>query len=229
MNYPAHRSCRHSHHRITCEHQIELEVFPPAAEVYFADERYADAALSQARFDAVVFNAPTASVHWSVSAIGGGPGLGTIDQTGLYKAPPKGVLASGLTEVITAVSADNPDRKAFAFVSLIGKGPEPPPEKQILLSPKRCFLYYPLGHDNGHIDESNTRQVFRAIVGNTDDGIDWLVNGASVASGSRLYCYAVSGSGATKTVAITARLIHDHSVYDEALVVVGNYTWPGLH
>jgi len=229
MHHPAHARRRHFHHRIACEHQIELEVFPPSAEVYFADERHADAALSQTRFDAVVLNGPTAGVHWSVTAVGGGPGAGSIDQTGLYASPPKGGLLSGTTDVIVATAADNPERKAFGFVTLIGKGPQPPPVKQVLLSPKRCFLYYPEGSDNRHIDESNTRQVFRAIVGNSDDTVDWLVNGAQVASGARLYCYQVSGSGPTKTVAITARLTSEHAVRDEALIIVGNYYWPGLH
>jgi hypothetical protein len=229
MHHRIHCHCGVIHHCIMCEHQVELEIFPASAEVYFADERYADAAPSQARFDAVVLNAPTAGVQWSVAAVSGGPGAGSIDQAGLYTAPPKGVLSSGLTDVIIAAAADNPDRRAFGFVTLIGKGPEPPPKKRILLTPKRCFLYYPQGHDNAHIDESNTRQVFRAIVNDSDSGVEWLVNGASVATGPKLYCYAVSGSGSAKTVAVTARLTSEPSILDEALVVVGNYVWPGLH
>jgi hypothetical protein len=257
MHHRTNHCCGHFLHRITCEHQIEIEIFPASAEVYFADERYADPAMIQARFDVVVYNAPTAGVHWSVAAINGGPGAGSIDQTGLYTAPPKGALPSASTDVIIAEAADNPDRKAFAFVSLIGKGPEPPPTKQVLLSPKRCFLYDPIGNESGYIDESNTLQVFRAIVSNSDDGIDWLVNGAPAVPGPlcrTLYCYdpmtaqppppipqptslpssstwppSSQTSPLTTQVLITARLSHDHSVYDDALVVIGNYFWQGLY
>lgn len=226
MNHPVRHCCRHFHHHIICEHQIEIEVFPASAEVYFSDEQYADAALSQFRFDAIVYNASSAAVQWSTTAIGGGPGTGSIDQSGLYTAPPMGSLTSGLTEIIIAAAADNPDRKAFAFVTLIGKGPEPPLKKQILITPKRCFLYYPVGYDNAFIDESNTQQVFRAIVSNSDDTVVWFADSVQMSSGSRLYCYPVTGSGGFRQVMITAELAHDTSVSDDALVIIGNYTRP---
>jgi hypothetical protein len=217
------------HRRIVCEHRIEVEVYPASAEVYFADERFADPALSQVRFHAAVINAPSAGVVWTVRSIGGGAAVGHIDATGLYTASNKSGISSGTTEIVQAASADDPTRTATAFVTLVGDGPEDPPVKRILLSPHRSSLYRPTGFDNQYIDPGNKIQVFRAIVEHSDDEVEWLVDGTVKFSGSHLFCYSAPDGGGSSTVRITARLKGDHDVSDESIISIGNYIWPGLH
>lgn len=222
------------HHHIVCEHQIEIEVWPANAEIYFQDERYADPANTQVRFDAVVYNAPTSRVLWQVTGPHGGPGAGSIDDTGLYKAPPKDSIPHGHTDLIVATSADNPLRRAFAQVVLIGRGPEPKPLPKLEISPKQIYLYYRQGdHSKGHynefIDESNTKQLFRAAIyhsGLTE--VEWFVDGLSKKVGDAWYLYEASGSGPSKTVHIKAQLTGDTTVRDESEVILINYSWPGI-
>ena len=76
------------HHRVVCRHQIEIEVRPPRAEVHFADDWTANPAGTQTRFEATVYNSNQGYL-WEVRALDGSPGQGTIDISGLYRAPPK--------------------------------------------------------------------------------------------------------------------------------------------
>lgn len=222
------------HHHIICEHQIEIEVWPACAEVYFQDEAHCNPANTQVRFDAIVYNAPSSAVLWKVCNLDGGPGKGTIDKSGLYTAPPKDGkdgLLNGDTEIIVAAAADDPFRQARAFVTLIGRGPEPPPSPSIMVLPKRVNLYYRTGENNDYIDESNTRQVFRALVANSESSIDWQVNHTTVVSAdpSYLFCYIpAANSGSDAVVTITAMLSSQNAVKDEARVVLVNYKWPGI-
>ena len=225
-----HRRMCH-HHHIICEHQIEIEVWPACAEVYFQDEAHCDPANTQVRFDAIVHNAPSCAVLWKVCSLGGGPGMGSIDASGLYTAPPKGDLLNGDTEIIVATAADDPFRQARAFVTLIGRGPEPPPPPSIMVLPKRANVYYRTGENNDYIDKSNTRQVFRALVANSDSSVDWQVNHTTVlaADPSHLFCYTpTANSGSDTVVTITAMLSSQNAVKDEAKVVLVNYKWPGI-
>jgi len=221
----------HVTHHIVCRHRIEVEVWPTATEVYFKDERYADPVNTQARFDAVVFNGATAKVNWEVQDLAGNPGAGSIDPSGLYVAPPKGSLPHGLTEVISATSAEDPLRKAFAWVTLIGRGPAPVPEPRIEIWPKQAYLYYPQGHDNGYIDASNKMQLFRAAFRNGPSSqIEWLVDNTvqAAAGNAPWFLYQVTGSGPTRVVAVAARIKNQPSIRDDARVVQINYSWPGL-
>ena len=90
-----HRRGRHRgvvtdvYHHIVCRHQVEIEVWPPRAEVHFRDDWTANVATTQVRFEAQVYNS-TQGYVWDVRDINGGPGQGTIDASGLYRAPPKG-------------------------------------------------------------------------------------------------------------------------------------------
>jgi hypothetical protein len=222
------------HHHIICEHQIEIEVWPAFAEVYFQDEAHCNPANTQVSFDAIVYNAPRSAVLWKVCDLEGGPGMGSIDASGVYTAPPKGALLNGATEVVVAAAADDPFREARAFVTLIGRGPEPPPPPSIMVLPKRTNLYYRAGENDDYIDRSNTEQVFRALVANSDSSIDWQVDHVTVLSGdmSYLFCYTPPSpaldSGDDTVVTITAMLSSQNSVKDEAKVVLVNYNWPGI-
>jgi len=221
-------------HNIVCQHQIEIAVWPSEAEVYFRDERYVDPINTQMRFDAVVYNAPTSNAHWVVRNISGGPGVGSIDPTGLYTAPPKGFLPNGLTDIIIATATDDPLRKAFAKVTLIGVGPEPPLEPKIEVFPQQVHLYYPSGYHNSYIDSSNTMQMFQTIIRNSPSTeVEWYRDtgsGYSLAGGpDPWYLYKVGGSGTNGTVVkIKAELKNSPGVKDEARVIQINYSWPGI-
>jgi hypothetical protein len=217
---------------VTCCPQIEVEVWPAQAEVTFRDDRAVNPINTQVRFEAAVYNGCCAGVRWEVLAPSGLPGAGTIDVTGRYLAPAKGLLPSGTTDLVVATSIENPLRKAFAWVTLVGVGPAAVPEPLIAIRPKSVYLYYPqnaAGADrNEFIDASNTMQMFRASVRNTSAPIEWLVNGAVTANPgpADLFLYRVNGSGVTSVVVVGARLSGQPGVIDEAKVVQINYRWP---
>ena len=215
MRPPAGPGCRVDViHHITCRHQVEVEVSPPRAELYFGDERWTDPLDTQIRFEATVFNSGR-GVRWQVYDAAGGPGAGTIDATGLYQAPAKGGLKSGHTEVIVATSVEDPLRKAYAWVTLIGVGPLKAPDPRI--------------NDNAYIDDSNKIQLFQATIWNSAiQTVSWQVfSGAGAIDANGLY--RAPNFGADHQLAIIRAYIDSTTVYDEARVVLLNYVWPGLH
>jgi hypothetical protein len=210
---------------------MEVEVWPAQAEVYFRDERYVDPINTQVRFDAAVYNGSTSQVHWDVQSLSGNPGAGSIDPTGLYIAPTKSLFPYSVTDIVIATSVEDPLRKAVAFVTVIGNGPTPAPQPRIEIAPKQVYLYYPQGYDNAYIDPSNTMQLFRAFPLDTvSASVQWLVAGVvqGGAGPDPWFLYQVTGSGSTKMTTITARLLGDVGVQDEARVIHINYSWPGL-
>lgn len=224
-------SAVHVWHEMLCEHQIEVEVWPENAELYFQDERFVDPVNTQVRFDAVVYNGSTSKVTWTVQDLAGNSGAGSIDPAGLYVAPPKGSLPHGLTDVVVATPVENPLRKAFAFVTLIGRGPEPVSQPSVEIFPKRIDLYYPQGHDNSYIDASNTMQMFRAFIrDSSSQTVEWLVDHAVQpgAGPDPWFLYQVTGSGSLTIRTVTVRLQSHPTVQDEAKVIQMNYDWPGL-
>ena len=48
--------------------------------------------------------------------------MAPFDPTGLYRAPDKGTLPTGTTDVVVATARADPLRKAFAWVTLVGLG-----------------------------------------------------------------------------------------------------------
>jgi hypothetical protein len=218
-------------HWMVCQHQVEIEVWPASAEVYFHDERYADPVNTQVRFDAAVYNAPNCEVKWEVRALDGSPGQGQVDSTGLYTAPDKDGLNSGLTQIVVATAVADPKRQAFAYVTLVGRGPEPPPVATVLILPQRVNLYYRLGGDSAWIDDSNKVQVFRAVVQNSPSNLNWFVGASAVPEaehGPLFYFSPAAASGSDTFIPIRAQLATDATVKSEAKVVLVNYTWPGI-
>lgn len=222
------------HHHVVCQHQVEIEVWPAVTEVYFQDERYSDPVNTQVRFDAIVYNAPTNRVAWQVTDINGGTGFGTIDATGLYKAPPKSDIPHGHTDIIVATAVDDPFRKAYARVVLIGRGPEPEPKAKLEIFPKQVYLYYPenynAGDHNEYIDKSNTMQLYRATILNTTlTEVEWSVApvGAGTIDTTGLYKAPLNGSESSKVVKIIANL-KSTTIKDEAEAILINYSWPGI-
>lgn len=202
---------------------------PPRVELTFGDERAANPASSRARFEATVLNACSTDVRWEVLDPGGGPGAGSIDSTGLYTAPDFSAGLDGHTDVVVATLVEDPLRKAFAWVTLVGRGPWPVPVPTIQVTPKLANLYYPSGHDNEYIDPSNTWQLFRARIRDSDETqVDWRVDGVLQSGHADTFLYRVTGSGGTKAVTIEAR-IHGETAADTARVRQINYDWPGLH
>jgi len=222
-------------HHVACRHRLEIEIWPPRVEVTFRDDMGVNPVNAQARFEATLYNSATGRVTWEVQSLAGGPGAGTIDASGRYLAPDKGALPSGVTDVVVATAVEDPLRKAYASVTLVGKRPAPTPQPRIEVSPKRVFLYYPesqaANHQNELIDDSNKMQLFRAYLFYVDAGseVQWFVGADEVVPSplpSTLYRYDVTGSGDTREVVITARIRARPTVKDEAKVVLVNYTWP---
>jgi hypothetical protein len=207
-------------------------VWPSQAEVWFRDDRAVNPVNTQIRFEAAVYNGRSEGVRWQVLNPSGLAGAGAIDETGLYLAPVKGALQSGHTDVVVATSIENPLRKAFAWVTLLGVGPAAQPIAEIAVRPRSVYLYYPqngaAGDRNEFIDVSNTMQMFRASLRNSSAAVEWLVNGVVTANPgpSNSFLYRVTGSGGTAVVVIGARLAGQPAVIDEAKVVQINYRWP---
>jgi hypothetical protein len=212
---------------VICQHRVEVEVWPAAAEVTFRDERFAQPLEAQVRFSAFVYNAPSNRVTWQVLDLNGSPGAGTIDAAGLYLAPDKGSLPFGLTDIVVATSADDHFRKAFARVAIVGPGPKPKPAARVEVYPHRTYLYYPTGHNNNYIDASNTMQLFRAMVYHADAAlVEWSISGAPVHTGPE---YLFTSSGWPSNVRIDATLPATTPLAaDWATVTLLNYTWPGI-
>ncbi|HET6183638.1 MAG TPA: hypothetical protein VFA03_08590 [Acetobacteraceae bacterium] len=218
-------------HHIVCRHRVEVEVCPPRAELYFHDERWIDPIDTQLRFEAIVYNSDR-GVTWQVLAPDGGPGQGTIDATGLYQAPDKGGLASGTTDVVVATARGDPLRKAFAWVTLVGRGPLPAPVPRLEIWPKVATLYYQQGADNSYIDDRNKLRVFRAFPRHAaGSAVNWSVTGGAinvVGPDSTFATYVAPLSGGDAEQTVTATLASDPSVVDHAKIILLNYNWPGL-
>jgi hypothetical protein len=212
------------YHRITSRHQVEIEVQPPRAQVHFADGSTANPADTQTRFEAIVYNSDQ-GYFWEVRDLAGNPGMGTIDASGLYRAPAKGLLANGTTEIIVATSREDRMRRAYAWVTLVGDGPA---RATVEIRPKHATLYYGQGFNNNFMDDSNKMRQFDATVRNGAGGIEWLVNNAPPSATGPWFLYQTPNNGGTATVTIRARLQADHSIFDEAKVQLLNYSWPGL-
>lgn len=227
----AHRfPARHTvdvYHRVVCRHQVEIEVWPPRAEVHFADDWTANPVGTQTRFEATVYNSNQGYL-WEVRAPDGSPGQGTIDVSGLYRAPPKGALQSGATEIIVATAREDRLRKAFAWVTLVGLGPEPVTAPTIDISPKRLNLYYQQGFNNNYIDDSNKMRRFSATVHNATGVIQWQVVGTMLGGTGPTFLYHTPNAGGANTVRIQAWLQAQPSILDEAHIEQLNYVWPGL-
>lgn len=224
--------CHHCvvHHHVVCRHQTEIEVYPPSADVYFADERYIDTINTQVRFYASVYNTPSSGVTWKVINTNGGPGLGSIDPTGLYTAPPKGLVASGRTDIVVATAKYDPTRYAIAKVTLLGQGPEPLPQATLELFPKLSHVYYQNGHGvhNQYIDSSNKNQQFRNIIKHSaSTAITWSVSGLGHIDAAGYYSAPAQGPSPSP-VEIHAQLTHDPSVTATARIILLNYHWPGI-
>lgn len=230
----AQRHSKHLVHNIICQHQIGVEVWPDKAEVYFRDERYSNPVNTQMRFDAVVYNARNNKVTWQVEGLNGMPAAGSIDETGLYQAPIKGGLYHGITERVVVSVVDDPLRSAYALVTLVGEGPAPAPEPRIDLLPSQANLYYKIRHHNAYIDNSNKIQLFKATIrNNSSSQVNWYVNNTLVSGHTPWYLYQAPNEPNAATavptiVKIRAEIAATPLVYDEAIVILDNYSWPGI-
>ncbi|HYM02055.1 MAG TPA: hypothetical protein VET85_03850 [Stellaceae bacterium] len=227
---PPRRTATEIIHHVTLRHQVEIEIRPASIELWFGDERWTDPINTEQRFEATVFNSRLGAT-WEVRDPFGNPGAGTIDSTGLYQAPPKGGLASGTTDLVIATAVEDPLRKAFAWVTLVGKGPLPAPDPRVEVWPKRINLYHQQAGLNGYISASNKMQLFRAAVRHSANAaVEWLVDGTVQAAQPAVvvpwFLYQAPAAGSRQVV--RARLAAQHDVYDEAQVILLDYSWPGL-
>jgi hypothetical protein len=209
------------YHHLECRHQVEIEVSPARAELNFSDEWTANPISTQTRFEAIVYNSSQGHL-WEVRAVDGGPGLGTIDASGVYRSPPKGALPNGFTEIVVATSREDRLRKAYAWVTLVGVGAMPAAVPTIEIWPKRVTLYYRQGADNNYIDDCNKMRQFEATY-----AVEWLVNGALQPSIAQTFLYQAPNNGGTAVVTVRARLQAQPAIFDDAKVLQLNYSWPG--
>ena len=136
------------------------------------------------QFSASVANTSNTAVTWTISPVG----MGTINGTGLYTAPP-GILSPQTVSIIATSQAD-PTASATATVTLM-------PEDAVSVSPSRATL---LGGQT---------QQFGATVGDVINGantaLTWTISpaGAGTISASGLYTAPASVSK-QQTVIVTA-------------------------
>jgi len=215
-------------HHVVARHQVEIEISPPRVELAFRDERFVNPINTQTRFEARVYNSRRGA-SWEVLSPAGGPGAGSIDAQGLYRAPNKGALASPFTDLVVATALEDPLRKAFAWVTVIGIGPEPAPAPVIEIWPKRATLYYAQGDHNAYIDDSNKMQLFEARLSHTTGtAVEWLVDGVLQAGTAPTFLYKMPNLGGTHLATVRARVQAQPGVFDDAKVLQLNYVWPGL-
>jgi hypothetical protein len=214
------------YHHVVWRHRVEIEVWPAHAEINFQDEWTANPIDTQVRFESQVYNS-TQGCLWEVRDINGNPGQGTIDASGLYRAPPKGALASGTTEIVVASAREDPLRKAFAWVTLIGVGPRPVTPPEVTVWPKRVNLYYAQGANNDYIDDCNKRCEFSSTAYDTSAQTEWLVDAVLQGVVGPTFVYGAPNSGGAAMVTVRAQLQGQPAVFDEATVFQRNYNWPG--
>jgi hypothetical protein len=215
-------------HHVVARHQIEIEISPPRVELAFRDERFVNPINTQYRFEARVFNSQLGA-SWQVLDPAGGPGAGAIDSQGLYQAPNKGGLPSPHTDLVVATAVEDPLRKAFAWVTVLGIGPEPAPAPVIEIWPKRATLYYAQGDHNAYFDDSNKMQLFEVRLSHTaGTAVEWLVDGVLQAGTAPTFLYKMPNLGGTHLATVRARVQAQPGVFDDAKVLQLNYVWPGL-
>ena len=215
------------YHRIVCRHQVEIEVRPARVELNFGDEWTANPIETQARFEAVVYNSDRGCI-WEVRDLQGNPGLGAIDASGLYRAPPKNALPSGYTEIVVATAREDGLRKACAWVTLVGVGARPAAAASLEVWPKRVNLYFHQGSNNNYIDSSNKMRQFEATVRDSAAAaIQWAVDGVVQPGTAPTFLYVAPLAGVQHTVTVRASLQAHPAVFDEAKVLLLNYGWPG--
>ncbi len=219
-------------HRWISQHQIEVEVTPARAEINYRDEAYVDPMNTQVRFVATVYNASSSNVRWQVINGSGHAGEGSVDADGLYTAPIKGTRPYAMTDIVVATSMDDPQRRAYALVNLVGFGPEVPPEPRIEVYPRTAQVYYNgniSGAYNHYIDQCNKEQVFRTITSNAgSDLVVWRKGGSVVGSNDPWYQLTSDWSGSGSVILLTAELKDHPGISDTAIVRQTNYYWPGI-
>lgn len=215
-------------HHAVCQHRVEVVVSPARAQLVFQDEADADPINTRIRFEATVLNSDR-GVTWQVVSPMGGPGAGTIDATGLYRTPPFAAHASGVTDIVVATSRADPLRRAYAWLTVVGRGPASAPRARVEIWPRRATIYHKTGNAR-YVDACNKRQVFRAYVTHAaNPDVKWIVGGVPRAGGppdSSWFIFEGDGAEALQDVVIRAELGADPSVSDHALVTVRDYNWP---
>ncbi len=221
-------------HDAVWRHRVEVAVSPPRAELYFHDERWIDPINTQIRFEAAVFNSQRGAT-WSVLSPSGGPGAGTIDETGLYRAPDMGGLHSGDTDIVVATSREDPLRKAYAWVTLVGEGPLVAPPPTLEIWPRSVTLYHWSGVDNPYMAQANKMRMFRAFPRNAaSPSVTWVSSAGQieVQSDTSFCAYLAPDTGwdpdsnQATIVTVTASLASKPSVTADAKVFLVNYDWP---
>jgi hypothetical protein len=106
---------------------VSVDSPPPAASIAVMPGSAQPFAGAHVQFSAVVQNASSSAVAWQVNTVtGGNPTFGTIDSSGMYKAP--GAVPSQPTVTVTAVLQSDPSKTASSTVKI-------QPDSSLTLSP----------------------------------------------------------------------------------------------
>ncbi|WP_414662972.1 DUF1800 family protein [Horticoccus sp. 23ND18S-11] len=149
--------------RVTAAPAVTVAITPASPSVPAGDTQ---------TFQATVSGSTNTAVTWFVSDIEGGNAMvGTVSNTGLYRAPatpPPSAVA------VRATSAANPSVSATALVTVLP--PPPPPVVSVTVSPVSVS-----------VAPAGTRQFTAVVSGTTTTTVTWSVNGVtggSAATGS---------------------------------------------
>ncbi len=162
---------------------------------------------AQQQFTATVSGTNNQAVTWSISGIGCYQNIcGTIDQTGLYTAPPIVPNPSYLN--VVATSQADPSKYATATVVVVA-------EVTVTISPTTAT-----------VTEGGQQQFTATVVGSQNRGVTWSVSGAGCSGAA---CGTVTSTGLytapnnlpiPPTVAVTATSQADPSKYASATVTI---------
>jgi hypothetical protein len=145
------------------------------------------------QFAASVTGTTNTAVSWKVNGIAGGNStVGTISAAGLYTAP--AAVPSGGTVTVSAQSAADTTKTASATVTIAAA----PTTISVAISPTSTS-----------VQGGQTRQFTATVTGNSNTGVNWLVNG--VAGGNATTgtitsngLYTAPACPSTSTVTVTA-------------------------
>ena len=134
-----------------------IQLFPNSASLYTGQSQ---------QFSAKIYNAASQSVNWTIQPAG----VGTINDSGLYTAPPSIAAQSSVT--ITATSQATPSVSNTAVIALL------PPPPSIHISPTSATVY-----------SGQTQQFTVTIAGLSNQSVIWNISptGAGTINNAGLY------------------------------------------
>jgi Big-like domain-containing protein len=164
-----------------------IQVFPNSASLYTGQSQ---------QFSAKIYNAASQSVNWTIQPAG----VGTINDSGLYTAPPS--IAAQSSVAITATSQAAPSASNTAVITLL------PPS--IHISPSSATVY-----------SGQTQQFTATIAGASNQSVIWSISptGAGTINNAGLYT-APAQVLSQRTITVVATSVVEPSLSSDAPVIL---------